>query len=272
MRNISLEQARSYLKTEYCIYSNLKCCAATLHSSFIERLAMAQATDCGLNANTHLKQLHDREQQQMLFRRIQSILQTDQRMQGLSYVIDPAGTECNTKDSMEQACLHENQQRFNQAADTPLLTKPLYGLLGPLGQGPASHDINTGTFQHPDVDLVILQTLNALKGCNASSLGPTQIMVSDYQANWQNSKERTSSCSKYNLHFGHYIAIAHDELLSTLHTQLVDITLMSGYSPSCWRVGLNVMIPKKVGDYRVQNLQTLLLYDAEFNAVLKWLG
>jgi len=272
LRNISLEQARSSLKTEYGIYSNLKRCAATLRNSFIEQLATAQADDRGLNVEKHLQQLRDWEQQRQLFRRICSILQSDQRMHGLTYIIDPEGNECNTKDAMEQACLKENKQRFNQASDTPLLTEPLYGLLGPLGQGPAHHDIINGTFTHPEVDPVILQTLNALQSCDASSLDPPQITVSDYRDIWRHSKERTSSCPKYNLHFGHYIAIAHDELLSTLHTQLVDITLMSGYSPLRWRVGLNVMIPKKIGDARVTNLRTLLLYDAEFNAVLKWLG
>jgi len=173
---------------------------------------------------------------------------------------------------MENACLKENQTRFNQASDTPLLCQPLYGLLGPLGQGPAAAAIHTGTFDHPDIDPVTLQTLNALHDCDYSSLGPTRITIPEYQDIWLHSKERTSSCSKYNLHFGHYIAIAHDENLSTLHTQMVDITIMTGYSPMRWRVGLNVMIPKKLGDYRVQQLRTLLLYDAEFNALLKWLG
>jgi len=32
------------------------------------------------------------------------------------------------------------------------------------------------------------------------------------------------------------------------------------------------MIPKKVGNYMVMDLQALLLYDTEFNATLKWLG
>jgi len=60
-------------------------------------------------------------------------------------------------------------------------------------------------------------------------------------------------------------------MLTEFHTMMIDITLMSGYSPTCWHVGLNVMIPKKAGNYMVTDLQTLILYDAEFNATLKWL-
>jgi len=32
------------------------------------------------------------------------------------------------------------------------------------------------------------------------------------------------------------------------------------------------MIPKKAGNYLVTNLHTLLLYNAKFNATLKWIG
>jgi len=32
------------------------------------------------------------------------------------------------------------------------------------------------------------------------------------------------------------------------------------------------MIPKKEGNYNVEQLRTILLYDAEFNGLLKWLG
>jgi len=34
----------------------------------------------------------------------------------------------------------------------------------------------------------------------------------------------------------------------------------------------DMMIPKKAGNYKVTEIHTLLLYDAEFNATLKWLG
>jgi len=47
---------------------------------------------------------------------------------------------------------------------------------------------------------------------------------------------------------------------------------MTGYSPTRWRTGVNVMIPKKEGNYNVELLRTILLYDAEFNGLLKWVG
>jgi len=32
------------------------------------------------------------------------------------------------------------------------------------------------------------------------------------------------------------------------------------------------MIPKKKGNYNMEQLQTILLYDAKFNGLLKWIG
>jgi len=188
-------------------------------------------------------------------------------------VIHPDGLECTTKTSMETTCLEENQRRFHQADDTPLVTNPLFALVGPLGNGPACQEILQGQFQHPDVDPVVLDTLNSLAmPASSPPFDPVWITVADYQAIWRRSDERTSSCPYHALHFGHYIALSRDEELATLHTKMVDITLMSGYSPARWRIGLNVMIPKKLGDFRVEQLRTILLYDAEFNALLKWLG
>ncbi len=140
----------------------------------------------------------------------------------------------------------------------------------PLGVDVAP-DILNGKFEYPSHP-VIQDTLNALKHCNSdNSLGPMRIQADDYRNIWHKSKEKTSSCSKYGLHFGHYIALIHDDDLTDFHTQMIDITLMTGYSPTRWCIGLNVMIPKKTGNYKVTDLWTLLLYDAEFNATHKWI-
>ena len=244
VQHLTLEQAKANLKAEYKIYSGLKSKASTLCTSFLERLTSEQAIDQDLPVDNHLQQLRDRENQRKLFRQIRCILNTDQHRQGIPYVVDSDGNECNSKESIEIACLQENKQRFHQAKDTPLLCEPLYSLLGPLGDGPATTDILQGTFVDETIDPVVLQTLQALQNCDFAALGPTRITTSDYQEIWRHSKERTSSCSKFNLHFGHYIAIASDDQLTSLHTQMVDITLMSGYSPARWWVGLNVIIPK----------------------------
>jgi len=53
------------------------------------------------------------------------------------------------------------------------------------------------------------------------------------------------------------MAVCADPQLIELHVQLIDITLMMGYSPTQWRTGVNVMILKKEGNYNVEQLQTI---------------
>jgi len=99
-------------------------------------------------------------------------------------VITPEGKECHTKDEIEHAVLAENQARFNQANDTPLLQPPLYGLLGPLGTGMAMADILKATFHYLDHP-VIQDTLNTLQHCDpTNSLGPLCITSTDYCNIW----------------------------------------------------------------------------------------
>jgi len=64
------------------------------------------------------------------------------------------------------------------------------------------------------------------------------------------------------------MAVCQDNDFTDLHMQLGDIPLMSGYF---WLDG-GWGLPKKVGDFMVTNMQTILLYDAKFNGLLKWLG
>jgi len=184
-----LIQAKKNLHEEYKHYKGLKKNASTMRTTLLECLATLQAQDWDINVQTHFTQLWAREAQCKLYWQIHRILQTDNRQQGLACVIDAKGVECMTKEAMEYACLQENQKRFNQAADTPLLTEPVYGLLGSLGDGPAAEAILQGKFLHLAIDPVVQDTLNSLNLCNPGLLGPTQITVTDYQAIWKWSKE-----------------------------------------------------------------------------------
>jgi len=104
------------------------------------------------------------------------------------------GSKCHSKESIEQACLLENQAHFNQASDTPLLQPPLYGLVGLLGTGTAALAILNGEFLYPE-NPTIQTTLNALHHCNPNNfLRPMHINQEDYKNVWCHTKEKTSSC------------------------------------------------------------------------------
>jgi len=189
------------------------------------------------------------------------------------HVIDSDGKECNTWEEIEEACLKENQACFNQARDTPFLQEPLFSLVGNYREGKGVTSILEGTFEIPGILPELKEILQALHTCCLDMDQPfPRFTMDSYRSIWSKAKEKMSSCAHYELHFGHYMAVCADPQLIELHVQLIDITLMMGYSPTRWRTGVNVMIPKKEGNYNVEQLQTILLYNAEFNGLLKWLG
>jgi len=53
---------------------------------------------------------------------------------------------------------------------------------------------------------------------------------------------------------------------------MADIPLWTGYSPSHWYKGLNLMIEKSQGNFIAEKLHIILLFEADFNSNNKWLG
>ena len=78
---------------------------------------------------------------------------------GLTHVIDLDGTECNTREEIEEACLKENQACFDQARDTPFLQEPLFSLVGNYGEGQGATSILEGTFEIPGILPELKETL-----------------------------------------------------------------------------------------------------------------
>jgi len=52
---------------------------------------------------------------------------------------------------------------------------------------------------------------------------------------------------------------------------MADLPMQTGYSPSRWREGLNVMLEKIPGNFHMEKLHIILLFKADFNANNKWL-
>jgi len=53
---------------------------------------------------------------------------------------------------------------------------------------------------------------------------------------------------------------------------LVEIPLLTGYSPKRWHHGLNVLLEKLISNYEVEHLCIILLFTADANFNNKWQG
>jgi len=58
--------------------------------------------------------------------------------------MDEQRHKCTTEEDVEEACLKENQEYFNQACVTPLFQGPLFSMIGPIRDGPGVDSILWG--------------------------------------------------------------------------------------------------------------------------------
>ena len=160
-----------------------------------------------------------------------------------------AGTiiECCEKSSIEKACLEENLRRFTQAHNTTFASEPVRQHLDSLGMNATAQSILNGQptliplseDQHKFVKG--LKTPQKVKEGNQIS---NWISQKKWKSCWKTQKEDTSS-GPSGLHFGHFKANSQDEDLCFIDSSLASIPYATGYSPTRWCHGTNVMLYKK---------------------------
>jgi hypothetical protein len=114
-----------------------------------------------------------------------------------------------------------------------------------------------------------------------------EVSTEDFYHGFQHWKESTST-SPSGRHLGHYKAIindperkkaACDENYVSKHkldflevyTKLVNIPLKYGFAPEGWCTSITVMIKKDLGSPRIEGLQVIHLFEADYNFCLKHL-
>jgi len=172
---------------------------------------------------------------------------------------------------MEKACLDEASRQFTQAKHTPFLTSPLIELFGEIGYRKAITQVLEGLFQSPpDCNRYAVQFLSVVSHPPHVSDIPFHTPDS-YLSGWTKSWETTSS-SASGIHFGHYIAGTFNPEILVINTKVADIPLCTGFTYDRWKKGLNIMIKKAAGDFNMEKLHIILLFEADFNSNNKWIG
>jgi len=74
------------------------------------------------------------------------------------------------------------------------------------------------------------------------------------------------------IHFGHYVAGTFNPEILVVNMTLANLPLRTGFTYDWWKKGVNVMIEKTCGNFNMEKLQIILLFEADFNANNKWIG
>lgn len=182
-------------------------------------------------------------------------------------------TTITEKLDIEKACQQENIRRFTQANDTPALLPDQINLLGWTADSEISNRILLG-YEDPQLHPTINKLVKYLKLHDSilqEGYIPATITMDEFIESWRKCKEYTT-LGKLGIHFGHFKASSMDLVLTEIDTIMINICLSTGYSLRCWLTGIDVMIPKKVDSQQMDNLRTIVLLEADFNFICKFIG
>jgi hypothetical protein len=106
----------------------------------------------------------------------------------------------------------------------------------------------------------------------------TNISTEDWISGWM--KMRESTVSAPGGHHGHYKTAAtvarlphdhpqHKRVLAEIYATMLSMPLAHGFAPTRWQYGVDAILEKITGKPMIEKLWIIMLYEADFNFVLK---
>jgi hypothetical protein len=248
--------------------------AIKMRQNFQGTLAEAIALKNNSDVETEAKKLRTQEKQRRQGRNVKRMPGKlgNSRVTKLFYT-DEDGTrvQCDTQQSMELACLEENETRFSQSEKTPPMLPLTIDELGILGDTDAIEEILAGNYVSPQgTDKYMAELLEQMRMPKAilecvqeEGLISTTITEVENQSGWK--KRRLASAESSGLTMDHHAAGCEDPLLNEIDTLFRQLPYHHGFSPDSWQRITDVEILKKAGVYDVELMRTTQLMNAEFN-------
>ena len=274
--HLSISELREKLNHTFLIYKKLD--AEQLREDFLPDLARVRAERLELDYETELHRLQRIHQQRTLGRKIKHMRNKLYRPPTTQVFV----TEHNqrrlvtSKEEIERVCINENDARFSQSSDTPLMQPPMSDLLGFLANTNTAEQILQGTFQPPEnVDLYTKKMLQELRMPEKIRDLPTTsstISTKEHIQSWNKQKESTASDAKSGVSFSHYIAGTQHPAIAEFDALNRSLPYQFGFSPKSWQTISDVEILKKAGVYDIEGMRTITLMNSEFNINNKKLG
>ena len=223
---------------------------------------------------TIVKTIISNERMRDIFRRVQYAV-GKQRLRGITAVeaqSHQGGWEQITDhDKISIALAKEYKQKYHQTENTPPMQQPMLSQLGYLGLDHQTKEILEGRYRRQvGNDQYSSLLLSKLQQIDNIPIQPG-ITREEYQNGWKKAKEKTSSGGII-LHFGHCKSMAQNDGLAQLEAMFLSSAMKSGYAYASWRKGVDCTLQKKANSLRIDKLRTIVLFEADFNFVNKFIS
>ena len=243
----------------------------------LQQRAEAATAEGNDDVAKHILNMITRERQRDMWRRLKhSMAHQSGRSVGLVQVEQDTGNvvEYSTQEGIEHAIWSNiHQRRFFLAEEAPICQGQLRQDFGYLANTLAGQAVMDGEFTPMyKIDPATEELFSAIAFIR--SIIPKDhisdiITAGDWGRHWKRGVREETSSSESGLHFGHQIASAHSPLLSHTHALQCSISLRRGMHLDRWSRGLSVMLEKVHGCALVSKLRSILLMEADANAVNK---
>jgi len=182
--------------------------------------------------------------------------------------------DISTTDEMNREIQAVTEKRFDLSMSAPITMSSLRTRLGFLSDTDFANSLLTGDVHIPwdvdDVTATVLEEVIRLFGLLREGHGVVEITADHFRYYWRRFKERTSS-SISGIHAGHYKSATHSATVTNFLAQKITLIARGGCPPDRWGHGLQVMLEKVAGVALVNKLRAILLMEADFNYMNKWI-
>lgn len=177
------------------------------------------------------------------------------------------------RDQVEQHLLHYNRDSFRAASESPLGNGLLYDAITLSGLSLASDKILSGMTpcewsSNDEALREFLASFTVPQTVQDKGFIPTEITHDDVLRGFRSWWESTSTSSS-GRHLGLYKSEIQHPVLLDCFVKFLNIAIASGISIPRWSNAVNVLIEKDAGRPRINRLQIVHLFEADFNFFLK---
>jgi hypothetical protein len=120
------------------------------------------------------------------------------------------------------------------------------------------------------VTATVLEEIIRLFGLLREGHRVVDITADHFQYYWRQFKEQTLS-SISGIHAGHYKSATHSDTVTNFLARKITLIARDGCPPNRWGHGLQVMLEKVAGVALVNKLRAILLMEADFKYINKWI-
>ena len=226
------------------------------------------------NAASAIQQIMRAEEQRNRWKRPKRTFGKKQSLPASRVLVpsaDGQGVVRSDQQSFEDAVAEHLGNRFRTARDANLRTTTLHDDVGWRATNAAAQQILHGEYDFPsEVDestRLLLQQMAAVFARTDGKHIDVVIRDEDFR-HWRSAKEKTQS-SRSKLHFGHYMAQAESDYLTSIQVRKLNLVLRRGVPLERWLHGLTVLLEKVAGKIDIDKLRAICLYEADFNWILK---